>query len=122
MISSGCSLAIAARTTSSTSLGSRILGISTRAYSEPRQVGKREPAAVDVHAAEFGAAVQGRKHFSRIEQALGVEGAFQPLLLVEINLAEHLAHQIALFDTDAVLAGENAAEFDADPQDVGTES
>ena len=55
--------------------------------SKPRNVGKRQLAAVDVHAAEFGAAVQGRKHFSGIEQALRVERAFQPLLLVEIDLA-----------------------------------
>src|SRR5438876_530457 len=59
---------------------------------EPRQFRKCQFAAVHMDAAEFGAAVQGRKHFSRIEQALGVEGAFQPLLLAEIDVAEHLAH------------------------------
>src|SRR3954451_12705984 len=73
-------------------------------------------------AAEFGAAMQGRKHFSGIEQALRVEGAFQPLLLVEIDLREHLAHEIALLDPDAVLAGQNAAEFDAAAQNVGAKS
>src|SRR5207248_11717595 len=93
-----------------------------RAPSEPRQVGKRELAAMHMDAAEFGAAMQGRKHFSGIEQALRVEGAFQPLLLVEIDLRKHLAHQIALFDADAVLAGQNAAEFDAAAQDVGAKS
>ncbi len=76
---------------------------------------------MDVHAAELGAAVQGRKHFSRIEQPLRVEGAFQALLLVQINLAEHLAHEVALFDADAMFAGQHAAEFDAAAQDVGTE-
>src|SRR5882757_10748003 len=89
---------------------------------EPRQVGKRELAAMHMDAAEFGAAVQGRKHFSGIEQALRVKSAFQPLLLVEIDLRKHLAHQIALFDADAVLAGQNAAEFDAAAQNVGAKS
>ena len=70
---------------------------------------------MDMHATEFGAAVQGRKHFSRIEQALRIERAFQPLLLVEIDLAEHLRHQIALLDADAVFAGKDAAELDTDP-------
>src|ERR1700722_8125436 len=51
-------------------------------YAHPlksRQIGKRQLAAMDVHATEFGAAMQGRKHFFRIEQALRVEGAFQDL-------------------------------------------
>src|SRR6478672_7760451 len=89
--------------------------------SEPRQFGESELAAMDVHAAEFGAAMQGRKHLAGVEQALRVEGAFQPLLLIEIDLAEHLAHQIALLDADAVLAGEHAAKLDAAAQDVGAE-
>src|SRR5438045_3258188 len=89
--------------------------------SKPRQVGKRQLAAVDVDAAEFGAAVQGRKHFSGVEQPLRVERAFQPLLGVQIDLAEHFRHQVALLDADAVLAGQYAAEFDAHPQDVGSE-
>ena len=77
------------------------------------EFGKRQLAAMDMHAAEFGAAVQGRKHLAGIEQALRVERAFQPLLLVEIDLGEHLRHQIALLDADAVLAGQDAAELDA---------
>src|ERR1700732_4767646 len=89
--------------------------------SESRNIGERQLAAVDMHAAELGTTVQGRKHLAGIEQALGVEGAFDPLLGVEIDLAEHLAHQIALLDADAVLPGQNAAERDACPQDVGAE-
>src|SRR4051794_23265837 len=89
-ISSGCSLARAARTACSTSHASRTLRVST-CTSKSRQFRKRQLAAMDMDAAEFGAAVQGRKHLSRIEQALRVERAFQPLLLVEIDLVEHLA-------------------------------
>src|SRR4051794_7957148 len=112
MISSGCSLDSAARTTCSTSLASRTLRVST-STSKSRQVRKSQLAAMDVDAAEFGATVQRRKHFSRIEQALRIEGAFQPLLLVEIDVREHLAHQIALFDADAMLPCEDATDFDA---------
>src|SRR5258705_11421835 len=88
---------------------------------KPRKLGESELAAVDMHAAELGAAVQGRKYLARVEQALGVERAFKPLLLVEIDLAEHFAHQVALLDADAMFAGQHAAEFDADPQDVVAE-
>src|ERR1700704_6965599 len=91
-------------------------------YSKPWKVRKRELTAMDMHATQFGAAVQGWKYLAGIEQALRVEGAFQPLLLVEIDLAEHLAHQVALLDADAMFAGQDAAEFDADPQDVGAKS
>jgi len=52
---------------------------------EPRNVGKRDVAAAHVHAAELGAALQGRKHLAGIEQALLVEGAFEPLLLLEVR-------------------------------------
>src|SRR3979411_3061909 len=68
------------------------------ACSKSRKVGERQSATMHMHAAEFGAAVQGWKHFSRIKQALGVERAFQPLLLVEIDPAEHFPPQIAPLD------------------------
>src|SRR5882724_9985252 len=74
-----------------------------------------------MHAAELGAAVQYRKHFSGIEQAVRIERAFQPLLLIEIDLAEHFRHQIALLDADAMFAGQDAAKLDATAQDVGAE-
>src|SRR4051795_6069779 len=90
--------------------------------SKPRQFRKRQLAAVDMHAAEFGAAVQGRKHLSRVEQPLRIESAFQPLLLVEVDVAEHLAHQVALLDSHPVLAGEHPAELDASAQDIGSKS
>src|SRR5215212_11283950 len=121
MISSGCSLAIAARTTCSTSLASRTFTVSTFACSKPGKFRKGELAAMDVHAAEFGAAVKGWKHLARVEQALRVERAFQPLLLVQIDLAEHLRHQVPLFDPDAVFSRQHAAQFDADPQYISAE-
>ena len=44
---------------------------------------------MNVQAAELGAAVQLRENFSGIEQAFGVEGTFDPLLLIEVDLREH---------------------------------
>lgn len=66
-----------------------------------------------MQAAELSATVQLRKYLARIKQSLAVEGAFHALLLIEIDFGEHRVHEVALFDTDAVLAGKNAANFDA---------
>ena len=52
-----------------------------------------------------------RKHLAGIEQPVRVEGAFQPLLVREVGFVEHLAHQVALLDADAVLAGQDAADL-----------
>src|SRR5262245_33233659 len=49
---------------------------------ESRNIRKRQLAGMHMHAAEFGAAVQRREHLAGVEQALRIEGAFQPLLLV----------------------------------------
>ena len=38
--------------------------------------------------AQFGAAVQHRKHLAGVEQPIRVEGAFKPLLMGEIGLYE----------------------------------
>src|SRR3546814_5305418 len=43
------------------------------------------------------------------------------LLLLQVGLAEHRAHEIALLDADAMLAGQHAADLDAELQDVGAE-
>src|SRR6187549_3276260 len=65
--------------------------------SKPWNIRKRHAPGMHVQAPELGAAVQGRKHLAGIEQTLGVEGAFQPLLLVEVDLGKHRRHQVALF-------------------------
>ncbi len=83
--------------------------------------GKRDPTGVDMHAAKLGAAMQCREYLAGIEQALVVEGALDALLLIEIDLRKHHRHQVALLDADAMLAGEHAADLDAEPEDVGAE-
>ena len=86
-----------------------------------RNIGKCQLAVMDVDTPEFGAAMQGGKHLARIEQTLGVERTLQPLLLGEIDVAEHFRHEVAFFDADAVFAGQHAAKLDAQPQDVRAE-
>src|SRR5262249_44074429 len=106
MSSSALSSASAHCTALSTSLASRGLRVSAIGENlEPRQTRERPPAGMHVQAAELGAAMQRREHLAGIEQALVVEGAFEPLLLVEIGLREHRRHQVAFLHPDAVLAG-----------------
>src|SRR3954453_18977862 len=86
---------------------------------ESGNIGECQFAAMHMYASEFGAAVQGRKDLAGIEQALGVESAFQPLLLVEIDFSEHFPHQVTLLDTDAVLTCQHAAKLHAAAKDIG---
>ena len=66
----------------------------------------------------LGAAMQRRKHFAGIEAVRRIEGAFDAHLLLQIRLVEHLAHQIALLDADAMLARQHAADRNAEAQNV----
>src|SRR5687768_5092900 len=91
------------------------------AKSEPRQIGMRQLSTTHQHAAKLGAAMEDREHLAGIEQAVAVEGAFEPLLLVEIGLGEHFRHQVALLDSDTMLAGQDAAHLHAELQNVGAE-
>src|SRR6185312_6620960 len=118
MSSSGSSCATAAATISTSSRSS--LG-AKRVISEPRQLREGDLAVVDMHAAELGAAMEFREDLAGIEQPVRVEGTFEALLMVEIDLVEHRWHQVALLDADAVLAGEHAAHLDAEAQDVRAE-
>ena len=52
---------------------------------------------------------------------VGIEGAFHAHLLVEVDLGELHAHQVALLDADAMLAGQHAADPHAQSQDVGAQ-
>src|ERR1700761_814376 len=88
---------------------------------EPRNIRERDTPGMHMDAAELGATMQRREHFAGIEQALVVEGAFEALLRIKIDFGEHYRHQVALFHADAVLAGEHAADFDAQPQNIGAE-
>ena len=100
---------------------SRGLIVPGHASSEPRDVGERQLVVMHHHAAELGAAAELGEHLAGIEQVVGIEGAFHAHLLVEVDLGELHAHQVALLDADAVLAGQHAADPHAEPQDIGAE-
>jgi hypothetical protein len=76
---------------------------------------------VNVHLSEFRTAPQRGKHFAGVQSVIGIERAFHPLLLFEIDLVEHRGHEIALLDADAMLAGKDSANLDAEPEDGGAE-
>src|SRR5262245_59673784 len=115
-------------TAASTSLASRarrvsaIARLSSACRSESRDIRKRHAAGVNMQAPKLGAAVQRRENLAGIEQAALVEGAFEPLLMLEIGIREHRRHRIALLDPDTVLAGEHAPHLDAVLEDVGPEA
>src|SRR5678816_355300 len=81
----------------------------TARISEPRQLGKREQAALDVHAAVLGAARERRDHLPGIELAGRIEGALEAFHLRPLGGRELDAHRRQLLDADAVLAGDRAA-------------
>src|SRR6185295_12796611 len=98
-----------------------IASVSSQSPSKTWDARKRNLAGMHMQAAEFGAAMQLGKHLAGVEQALRIEGALQPLLLIEIGLGEHHGHQIAFLDADAVLAGQHAPDLDAELEDFRAE-
>ena len=61
--------------------------------------------ALNVNASELCAPMQGREHLAGIKLLGGIERAFDPLLLVEVYLGEHLAHEIAFLHAHTMLTG-----------------
>src|SRR5579862_4813903 len=90
--------------------------------SETRQVCERQPALFDMHVPLLDAGGQSRKDFAWIEKSICVKRAFKSLLLRQVRFAEHGRHQFALFQADAMFAGQNAADFDAQLEDRRAES
>src|ERR1700744_1278585 len=89
--------------------------------SESFELGKGEHAALDVHAAVLGAAVQRGDHLARIEQALRIERGLQREHLRTLGLGELHAHRVELLGADAVLAADRAAHRDAQLEDLRAE-
>ncbi len=50
-----------------------------------------------------------------------IKRALQTLLLGEVDIRELMSHQVALFDTNAMLTGQDAAQIDARLQYIGAE-
>src|SRR5450830_2169887 len=89
--------------------------------SKARQVRVRKLPTVDVHLAEFGAAVERRDRLVRVEQAVRIEGALHRVKGFELAARKLHAHRIDLLDADPVFAGDGAADFYAQGQDRGPE-
>src|SRR4030066_1914339 len=82
---------------------------------------EHEFAAVHVHAAELGAAVQGRYRLAGIEQAVRIECRLDGMELREFGRIELHAHLVDLLHAHAVLAGDGAADLDAQFENLAAE-
>src|SRR5262249_35996154 len=80
---------------------------------ESRQLRMRQLPALHAHAAELGAAVQGRDVLARIEQSVGIERALHALEALDLRGGELYAHLVDLLHAHAVLASDGAADLDA---------
>ena len=67
--------------------------------------------AAHMDPAHLGAPAHQGKHLARIQQTLGVEGAFQSLLLVQVDIVELIGHQVPLLHPHPMFAGQHAAEL-----------
>ena len=79
--------------------------------SEPGNVGEGQLAFVNMHPAQFRAAMELREHLAGIQQSVRVKGAFDAHLLLQIVFGEHGRHQVALFNAHAVFAGQDTANL-----------
>ena len=76
---------------------------------------------MNMHPAQFGAAVQNWKHLAGVQEMVGIEGAFDPLLMGQIIVIEHGPHEIAFLDADAMFPCQYAANFDTQGQNFSAE-
>src|SRR5882672_6793954 len=97
-------------------------GVLPIARSESWKIGKLFLASVNMHASELGAAMQGRNRLAGIEQAVLVERALDAVEGFEFRRLELDAHLVDLFHAHAVLAGDGAADLQAQLEYFGAES
>ena len=76
---------------------------------------------MDMHPPHLGAAMKFGEYLAGIQQALGVEGAFELLLAFQVGRAELIFHQVALLHAHPMLPGQNAADIDAKAQYIRPE-
>src|SRR5690606_5009448 len=89
--------------------------------SEALQFGEGQLAVVDMHAAEFGAAVQSWNVLARVEQAARVEGRFHRVEQGQLVGIELGAHLVDLLATYTVFTGDAAANLDAKFEDLAAQ-
>ena len=74
-----------------------------------------------VHRAKFGAAVQGRDVLAGVEQPAGVERGFDGMEQGQLITVELRAHLVDFFAAHAVFAGDAAADFHAQFEDLAAQ-
>src|SRR5690349_15157002 len=89
--------------------------------SETGQLRMGELAVVDVHLPELRAARQRGDPLAGIEQRLRIERRLDAEKARELRLSKLHAHLRQLLDAHAVLAGDRAADLDAELEDLGAE-
>src|SRR5262245_58560126 len=116
--SSGRSAPATIAATSAASRGtSRALSAPELMRPESRQMREAFRARVHVLAPPLGAAAQRRIDLARVEAHLGIERVFHAVLDLEVRRVELVRHEVALLEADTVLAGQHAADVDAELQD-----
>src|ERR1019366_2217801 len=91
------------------------------AVREPPRPGARSPLPPRSGScrARQGCRRTQREHLARVQQPVRVEGGLDAALLFQFMLGELERHQVALLNADAMLAGQAAADLDAQFQDFG---
>src|SRR5690606_23236017 len=97
-----------------------VFSVSSVVRSETWKIRKFFLAAVHVHGPVLGAALQRGHRLAGVEQAELVEHLLDRVEGLQLAGAELHAHLVDLFDAHAVLAGDGAADLDAQLQDGRT--
>ena len=84
------------------------------------ELGVRQLTTAYQHLAVLGAALEGRDHLSRVQEALRVEGGFDGEHQRVLFTAELHAHRIQLLDTHAMLTCHGTSHGNACFENVGT--
>src|SRR5699024_4920176 len=85
--------------------------------SKTLQIGERLRVAVNVHGAEFRAAIESGNVLAWIEQRGRVEGRLHGMKTGDLVTVELAAHLVDLLPADAVLAGNAATDGNTQLQD-----
>ena len=86
-----------------------------------REIGELGFSLVHMHAAIFGAAMQTRDSLAGIQQTFLIERGFDAVKAFALVVGKLRAHLVDFFDADTVFAGDGAADFDAQFQNIRRE-
>src|SRR5690606_30364826 len=89
--------------------------------SEALQFREGQLTAMHMHAAEFGAAVQGRDVLAGVEQTGRVEGGLHGMEQGQLVGVELGAHLVDLLAAHTMFAGDRATDLDAKLEDLAAQ-